>query len=133
MKPTFSADILEGKLVINSRGTFDRYLRNMGNTHAIVTIEKDTKNRTKSQNRLYWMYLTLISASTGHEPEELHMYFKRKFLPVVEMDIMGERIKKVISTRELDIFDFKEYLDKIEQKTEVPIPDTTLFEKAILK
>ena len=67
---------------------------------------KITKHWTRSlqQNSYYWgVVLELIEESTGTEKEELHYYFKRKFIDWDEFP----------SSKELNKNEFSEYVEKI--------------------
>ena len=71
------------------------------------------KIRSISQNSLYWLWLTCIEFETGNNRDELHDYFKHKFLTPVEVEVFGEKIMRWTTT-EKDTLRFKEYLDKIQ-------------------
>lgn len=129
IKPTYSGTVLEGQLTLDHKTSFKRYLRSLGDVPVLVTVEKVSKKRSNAQNALYWMYLTIIASDTGEEPEDLHLLFKRKFLPVEEIAVMNNTLKRIKSTTKLDKLEFTEYLAKIEQMTEIPIPDTVAFNR----
>ena len=60
--------------------------------------------RSLAQNSYYWgVVLELIEESTGTEKEELHYYFKRKFIDWDEFP----------SSKELNKNEFSEYVEKI--------------------
>ena len=46
----------------------------------VVTIKPETKDRTKDQNRLYWMYLTQWAKKQGTDKDYEHNFFKRTLL-----------------------------------------------------
>ena len=79
--------------------------------------------RSGQQNRFYWLYLGVIERETGENADDLHEFFKRKFLPPVFKTIQGEEIRLPASTTDLSKSDFVEYLDRICALTNVPIPD----------
>ena len=80
-----------------------------------VTIKRKATKRTLPQNRLYYLWLNCISAETGNEVEDLHEYFKTKFLGVRYRIIYGEGITTPFTTTDLDTEQFKEYLDKVQR------------------
>lgn len=90
-------------------------------------------SRSLRQNRWYWgQILGLISEHTGYEPEELHEYFKSRFLPkrVALADCNGVVVDdKVVggSSAKLDIEAFGEYCESIRkfaaEELGVVIPD----------
>ncbi len=81
-----------------------------------VTISKYVKSRTKPQNRLYWEWLGIISLDIGYTKNELHEMFGSKFLPkTVITGFDGEEISRPVSTTDLSIPEFAQYLLEIEQ------------------
>jgi hypothetical protein len=49
----------------------------------VVLIAPQEKDRTKAQNRLYWMYLTQWAKHQGTDKDSEHLFFKRKLLAVI--------------------------------------------------
>jgi hypothetical protein len=90
---------------------------------AHIRIEEEKPTRSTSQNRYYWTYLDIIEKETGNNATDLHEFFKRKLLPPVFKNIMGEEMKLPASTTDLNKADFTMYLDKICALTGVPLPD----------
>lgn len=80
-----------------------------------VTIERPKKKRSINQNRYYWAVLGLISQETGNEADDLHDYFKTRFIPgsLVTFKETGEQSQVVGKSSALDTFDFGQYLDQI--------------------
>jgi hypothetical protein len=76
-------------------------------------LSKRRKVRTVSQNRLERLWLTCIATETGNDSNELHDYFKQKWIEPKEVIIFGEK-KLIYSTRDLNTIQFKEFLDKIQ-------------------
>jgi CTP:phosphocholine cytidylyltransferase-like protein len=76
-------------------------------------LTKRRKVRTVSQNRLERLWLACISFETGNDANELHDYFKEKWIEPKEVIIFEEK-KMVYSTRNLNTVQFKYFLDKIQ-------------------
>lgn len=49
----------------------------------VVLIAPQEKDRSKAQNRLYWMYLTQWAKHQGTDKDSEHLFFKRKLLSVI--------------------------------------------------
>jgi len=98
------------------------------NKDVLIEIKLFRKNRSSAQNRLYWLYLNLIASETGHIPEDLNKLFKSEFLPVEYKELYGKKIALLTSSKDLDTKEFTEYLNKIEDRTEIPIPSVWLEE-----
>jgi hypothetical protein len=79
-----------------------------------VTIEEYAPTRNAQQNRRYWLLLSLMGKHTGHDRDELHDFFKEKFLGTREIVVAGERAIIRPSTRRLKTKEFAEYMDKVE-------------------
>jgi hypothetical protein len=78
-----------------------------------VEITERRIKRTISQNGLYWLWLTCISHETGNDKDEIHEFFKAKYIfPELKM-IFGESVE-LRSTTELNTVQFKDLLDKIQ-------------------
>jgi hypothetical protein len=100
-----------------------------------VKVAKKAEIRTLSQNRLYYLWLNCISDETGNDVEDLHEYFKLKFIGVRSRIIYGENVVKAYSTTDLNTEQFKEYLDNVqrwanvEQGIILPNPEDKYWEQ----
>lgn len=95
-----------------------------------VEIKEYRKNRSTSQNRLYWMWLNIMAKDTvgDNGADELHEQLKVKFLGVEHKIINGIACIIPKSTSSLTVGEFTEYLHKVEQLAleldiALPIPD----------
>jgi hypothetical protein len=106
--------------------TFDKEFKNyVGKIpNGLYCIEFDEIKRTTQQNRYYWLYLRIISQETGDNEQDLHEYFKRKLLPPRFVSVLGKEIKLPASTTRLNKKDFGDYIDRIQQLTDIPAPET---------
>jgi len=73
------------------------------------------------------LYLSIISDETGHSKDELHSFFKGKFLTENIKEILGEKTRITKSTTELSKGEFCSYLVDISSLTQVELPDTTEY------
>jgi hypothetical protein len=78
-----------------------------------VEITERRIKRTISQNGLYWLWLTCISHETGNDKDNLHEYFKVKYLIPESRIIFGQSIE-VRTTTDLNTIQFKYLLDNIQ-------------------
>lgn len=88
-----------------------------------LSITTKELKRSDKQNRLYHLYLSVISKETGHTKEELHAYFKGKYLTERISEVFGQKVRTTKSTTDLSTNDFVEYMMNIENETNVSIPD----------
>lgn len=99
-----------------------------------VRVEAVAEIRTMPQNRVMWLWLTCISQITGNDKNDLHDYFREKYLEPVTVQIFGNKCEKLKSTTELNTAQFTEYLEKIrifaqiELGIELPNPKDKDFE-----
>ena len=101
------------------------------NDQITITITERKPKRTAMQNNYYWLYLSLISKSTGYTPDELHTWVKGKILTQGITEVFGDKIRKVKSTTALSRPEFCELICRIEELTEIPAPKTEPFLKAL--
>lgn len=71
--------------------------------------------RTLKQNALLWALYTRIGDYIGEHKEDLHAYFKSKFLPPRLVEINFEQIYECGSTADLTTKEMGEYIFKINQ------------------
>lgn len=81
-----------------------------------LTIEPYRKRRTRSQNALYWAWVDeiarYVSEHTGYEKEDVHEYFKGRWLPPKLVELDGVTVNRYTTTG-LDTAGMAEYTDKI--------------------
>lgn len=71
-----------------------------------VTFERIDPARTDEQNRYYWAFLNEFSDYSGTDSDDLHNFFKDKFLTDRASGLTA-------STTDLCVSAFADYLDKI--------------------
>jgi hypothetical protein len=71
--------------------------------------------RSEQQNRRYWLILSKISDATGHDKDELHYFFKQKFLGMQETEVAGETLAHQRPSSNLKVKEFAEYSERVEQ------------------
>lgn len=97
------------------------FLRNQKGEKLLI-LKDYIKPRTNKQNKYYHAYKQIISEETGHSPEELHEYFKIRFL-YKEITVLGNTVRIPGSTTKLSTTQFNEFIKNIEVETGVPAPD----------
>ena len=96
-----------------------------------VNFQEYKKNRSNEQNSLYWKILEFAEMETGNAKEDLHEFFKAKFLPkrILEIEKDGKKYNVEVqnSTTRLNTKEFSEYFKKIELfLSEIGFPPPTL-------
>lgn len=88
--------------------------------HEVVIRERKSK-RSLEANALHWKRLDVLrlhlADSTGqfYSAEEIHDYFKRKFLPVRVVEIGGESQVVERTTTKMSTKEFSEFMDLIDR------------------
>lgn len=81
-----------------------------------VTIEPRKKKRTLSQNRLMWAWINGVAAAvrehTGMDADDVHEFFKAKFLTPRLIELGGEVVEHRTTTT-LTTAEMTEYMDRI--------------------
>ena len=77
-----------------------------------LTIEREKRKRSLSQNALYWKWLGIASEESGHDPDELHEYYKHRFVGAVMIDVDGESFAYRTTTG-LSTAQMTAYLEKV--------------------
>ena len=49
----------------------------------VVYIEQESRERSRQQNKLYWMWTTQWAKHQGNDKDSEHLFFKKKFLSVI--------------------------------------------------
>lgn len=92
-----------------------------------VSIKKKRWKRSINQNNLYWLWLTCLEQETGNDKDDLHDYFRLKFLGAEQVNVLGETVIRIVSTTKSDTLEFKQYLDKIQlfaiMELNITLPD----------
>jgi len=120
----FKGLIKEGKFLPATPEKYDKYLTfKLEGKGVDLDIKEHKITRTLTQNAFYWLYLGVISDETGHDANELHEIFKRRFLPPRYVSVLGKEYKLPASTSKLDKSEMSEYMMRISAETDVPIPN----------
>ena len=100
-----------------------------------VTIVRHKERRTVDQNRLLWLWINCISDETGQDKNDLHEYFKQKYLGFDTRTMFGVQVYKSVSTSSLDTKQFTQYLEHIrsfastELGIELPNPEDQYWDQ----
>lgn len=111
---TFSIDVQDGKVTLSDEQSYRRQMRQFKNGKATLRIEVDKGKRSSQANRYLWLIYNLIADSTGDDPNYLHDFFKRRFLPPRIVTVFGEEME-VWSTADKDPEAFEAYVKQIRQ------------------
>lgn len=124
------AKIVGKEIVFERFNIADDFLAKADGKRVLVTIED--LPRTGKQNKMYWglvlnAIVQAVHESTGQDKEDIHGYFKAKFLSKT-MYINGKLVPSIRSSTKLTTSEFSRYIEQIraEAATEfgIQIPET---------
>lgn len=117
-----SGRVQKGRLFIRHRRSFDDQIKALDERWELeITVCRQRATRSTQANRYYWgVVLHLISEHTGDTPDDLHAYFKQRFIPkrlaicegngtATDAGVVGG------STRTMTTADFSEHINRIKQ------------------
>ena len=94
-----------------------------------IIVQRVGRTRSSRQNKYLWAIpYKMIADHTGHEPEEIHDFYKAKFLKRI-LNIFDEEIEYTLSTRKLTTVEFEEYTESIRRDAavkfglDIPLPN----------
>lgn len=111
---TFSGEVADGKLTLADQASYRNQMRQFKPGKVIVRVELDRGKRSNQANRYLWLIYNLIADSTGDDPNSLHDFFKRRFLPPTVVMVLGQEME-VWSTAGQDPEKFEQYVKNVRQ------------------
>jgi len=109
----FKGDLLGGRLSFN-REAMQRELAALKDGAVEITISNWNPKRSGQQNRLMWLWFTIIGKHIGYTPSQVKGVMQAKFLVVEEVsETTGEIFQRVLGTSELDKTDMTIFLDNV--------------------
>ena len=105
--------VVDGKLVLSNPTQFLKDMQKLKGD-VVVIVDKRRTQRSLNANALYWMWLGVIEEETGQDKDEVHDFFKTKFLKGTKQ-VFGKVYEVVSSSAILDSKDFSDYMSKCKQ------------------
>ena len=87
----------------------------------VVSVEQQKSRRSLDQNALLWKWYDVIRQHMGdttgewYSAEQVHEYFKAKFLPSRVVDMGDGPIRCRATTTKLSVEDMHKYMEKIDR------------------
>jgi hypothetical protein len=118
-----------GKITFNNQQIFVEELKGLDGD-IVITVTEGRRKRSIAQNSYYWgKVIQMISDYTGDEPDNVHDFFKGRFLTDKRMIVIAdEEIEaEKASTTRLTTKGMDEYMEKIRrfaaEKLNLNIPE----------
>ena len=127
----FVGTVINKKIHIDMRQTFDRYVSLLDGKRVVVEVKKFRKNRSDAQNRFWWgVCIDILSKHCGYTPEEMHDAIKYKFLPIEK-----NGLKSCKSTTSLTTEEFNNLIGRVQmwaaEELSLYIPDPNEEERGL--
>lgn len=119
----------DGSLVGLSRRKMQTEIRKLFAGRSIeILVRRKRKHRSVQQNRVQWLYYTMISEVTGYTKNEVHEIARALFLKTEKVnERTGSVFEYTKSTTELTTVEHIEYTDQIKQwaaqEFDIVLPD----------
>lgn len=117
------------KIKINASQLYSHFLKMYAKPGDWASMEITLKKpkRSESQNSFYHVYLSLIEISSGHTIEELKAWVNEDILGKGISEVFGHTTRIVGHTSDLNMSEFCEMMNQIQERTNIPIPDPSIF------
>lgn len=110
----FYAKVENKKLVIPNQQAMTEYIASLDGKFVTVEIKKTVSKRSVKQNRLWHLYVNILSQELGYEHDEMHEICKFKFLKKVRIDEnTGDELEYIGSTAKLNKTEFSELTENL--------------------
>lgn len=126
---TYKGNLTSEGMTFN-RKAFETERKVLGDCEVEIRITRWFKKRSNQQNRLLWLWCTIIAEHTGTSPDVVKGIAQKMFLTVEEtIEATGEVFQRVKGTSELDTFEMKKFLDELHLWAteyfgcDLPLPD----------
>lgn len=114
MKTSFKGKYIDNVIRFDKPREVEKYLSHLKDEDLTITVEKYKSKRSLASNRFYWKIIDLINKETGNDKDEIHTFFKKKFLPKEFTDYeTGDIYMSYNSTAKLNTKEMSEYLDNV--------------------
>jgi len=114
LKLTYYSLVREGKLQKNISLQIKNELNHFEGKRVEITIQKLSAKRSDRQNRLWWLYMGILSKELGFTKEEIHDICKFKFLKREKVDEKsGEIFEYLGSTTQLNKMEFADMVSEL--------------------
>lgn len=116
MKLTYYSNVADGHLQTNVSKSIKSDLGAFNGKRVEITIQRLKSTRSAQQNRLWWLYVGILSKEIGYSKDEMHEICKFKFLKRESVNKKtGEIFEYIGSTTKLSKSDFADMVNDLIQ------------------
>lgn len=133
MTPIFYGQAMDGKLKLDKREKFFKYLSSLKGM-VQLRLEKVKNIRSLAENRYYWgVIVKMVSEEMAIIPDEAHEFLKSIFLKK-GIEFKGKRFEITRSTTSLSVKEFEDYCEKcrewaaLELSVPIPVPNEVIVD-----
>jgi len=114
MKLSYYSNVKDSKLQKNISLQIASDIKHFEGKRIEITIQKLSSKRSTQQNRLWWLYMGILSKELGFTKEEIHEICKFKFLKKEKVDERTGLIFEYLgSTAALNKSDFADLVSEL--------------------
>lgn len=77
-----------------------------------ITVTPYRKKRSLNQNSMYWKWIGIIAAYSGHSIADIHLYCKGEFLTPKISSVMGKNFQSLTTTN-LSTLEMSEFMTAV--------------------
>lgn len=119
--PKWRIFVKDGKMTIQNKEAFSRYLLNFEGKEGTLVVRKPVKERSRQEEKFYHaVVVRMVAEAMEIMPQEAHEILKNMFLRVEETSPAGFRYYRSLSTTELSDASYREYWEKIIRWASLP-------------
>jgi len=105
----FYTSVNKGRIGKKVGDNINKHLSKFEGKRVLITVDKVKSKRSTQQNRLWWLYMTILSDHTGYTKQEIHEICKFKFLKREKViEETGEIMEYLESTAALNKSEFSD-------------------------
>lgn len=122
---TFHGVVQGGKLALDSRDAFARFVARLDGKRVTVSVQKFRKQRSLAQQSWYWgVLIPILAEHLGYDKDDLHEALKMKFLRVK----LDDDLETVKSSAKLTTEEYSRWMEDCqrlaaEYGVDVPMPN----------
>lgn len=116
IKLQYYSNVFNGKLQLNVSQLIAKELPEFEGKRVEITIKRLRSKRSLQQNRLWWLYVTIVSNELGYDKDEFHEIAKYKLLKREKVnEATGEVFTYIGSTAKLNKSEFADLVSDFQR------------------
>ena len=111
----YISNVKDGKLQSNVRAQIASELGHFNDKRVEISIKRLSAKRSDRQNRLWWLYMTILAKEIGYTKDEMHDICKWQFLKREKVnEKTGSLFYYTLSTTQLNKLEFADMVTELQ-------------------